>query len=139
MKAREPQTHPHIEAALEQLRGVIRSTVRAEQLVDQLTKLSNDDALNEWIQQQLVSAANFWLAFVEVDRFKSVNDEFGYDDADELLRQIAGQLTNAATSFSRAELDRSVRAVDGEAQLPRGTRRLQRVQGEVHRLDRDRR
>lgn len=91
--------HPDIEAALEQLREVLRRTVRAEQLVDQLTKLNNDDALNEWIQSQIEAGNDFWLAFVEVDRFKSVNDEFGYDDADELLRRIAKQLKNAAANF----------------------------------------
>lgn len=99
MKSLEQPSHPEIEAALEQLRGVIRRTVRAEQLVDQLTKLSNDDALNEWIQSQIDGGDDFWLAFVEVDCFKSVNDEFGYDDADVLLRRIAGQLKNAAADF----------------------------------------
>jgi diguanylate cyclase (GGDEF)-like protein len=99
VKPLEPPTHPEIEAALEQLRVTIRRTVRAEQLVDQLTKLSNDDALNEWIQSQIEVGNDFWLAFVEVDRFKSVNDEFGYDDADVLLCRIAGQLKNAATNF----------------------------------------
>lgn len=99
MKSLEQPTSPEIEAALEELRGVIRRPVRAEQLVDQLTKLSNDDALNEWIELQIEAGNDFWLAFVEVDRFKSVNDEFGYDDADVLLRRIAGQLKNAATNF----------------------------------------
>lgn len=95
----EQAHHPQIDRALEELRAVIRSTVRAEQLVDQLTKLSNDDALNEWIQTMIDDGKDFWLAFVEVDRFKSINDEFGYDDADELLRRIAGQLKNAAANF----------------------------------------
>lgn len=99
MNPPEQSTHPKIEDALEQLRVVIRRAVRAEQLVDQMTKLSNDDALNEWIQLQIEAGNEFWLAFVEVDRFKSVNDDFGQDDADELLRRIAGQLTNAATNF----------------------------------------
>lgn len=99
MKAIEHSAHPEIEAALDQLREVLRRTVRAEQLVDQLTKLNNDDALNEWIQSQIEAGNEFWLAFVEVDRFKSVNDEFGYDDADELLRRIAEQLKNAAANF----------------------------------------
>lgn len=92
--------HPEIEEALDQLRAVIRRTVRAEQLIDQLTKLANDDALNEWIQEQIVVGSPFWLAFVEIDRFKSVNDEFGYDDADELLRRVAAQIENAAKTFS---------------------------------------
>lgn len=90
---------PEIEVALDHLREVVQRTVRAEQLVDQLTKLNNDDALNEWIQSQTDVADDFWLAFIEVDRFKSVNDEFGYDDADELLRRIAEQLKNAAANF----------------------------------------
>lgn len=91
--------HPEIEEALDRLRAVIRRTVRAEQLVDQLTKLGNDDALNEWIQSQIEAGSPFWLAFVEIDRFKSINDEFGYDDADELLRRVAAQMKNAATNF----------------------------------------
>jgi len=99
MKGTAPGTHPEIEAALDQLRVVVRRTVRAEQLADQLTKLNNDDALNEWIQSQIEVGDDFWLAFIEVDRFKSVNDEFGYDDADELLRRIAEQLKNAAGNF----------------------------------------
>ena len=96
MKAIDHGAHPEIEAALDQLRAGLRRTVRAEQLVDQLTKLNNDDALNEWILSRIEAGDDFWLAFVEVDRFKSVNDEFGYDDADELLRRIAEQLKNAA-------------------------------------------
>lgn len=99
MSARAEGEHPDIEEALDHLRAVIRRRVRAEQLVDRLTKLSNDDALNEWIQSQIETGSAFWLAFVEVDRFKSVNDEFGYEDADELLRRIADQLRNAAGNF----------------------------------------
>jgi len=99
VKESDHGAHPEIEQALEQLRAVIRRTVRAEQLIDQLTKLANDDALNEWIQSQIEQGSAFWLAFIEVDRFKSVNDEFGYDDADELLRRVAVQLKNAAVNF----------------------------------------
>jgi len=99
MSRHEQSPHPEIEEALDQLRVVVRRTVRAEQLVDQLTKLSNDDALNEWIQSKIEAGDAFWLAFVEVDRFKSINDEFGYDDADELLRRVAAQLKNAAVNF----------------------------------------
>jgi diguanylate cyclase (GGDEF)-like protein len=99
VKPSDVGAHPDIEAALDQLRAVLRRTIRAEQLVDQLTKLNNDDALNEWIQSQIEAGDEFWLAFIEVDRFKSVNDEFGYDDADELLRRIADQLRNAAVNF----------------------------------------
>jgi GGDEF domain-containing protein len=83
--------HPEIEATIEQLRQVVWRTVRKEQLVDRLTKLGNDDALNEWIESQ-IRAGDFWLAFVEVDRFKSINDEFSYQNADQLLLRIAHPL-----------------------------------------------
>lgn len=88
-----------IEDALGKLRELVRSAVRAERLVDQLTQLGNDDALNEWIQRRIDAGDAFWLAFIEVDRFKNVNDEFGYDPADELLRRIARQLRNAVENF----------------------------------------
>jgi diguanylate cyclase (GGDEF)-like protein len=88
-----------IEAALEGLRAAVRKAVRAEQLVDRLTHLGNDEALGEWLQDQIDRGAEFWLAFIEVDRFKNINDEFGYELADQLLLRIADQLRNGATNF----------------------------------------
>lgn len=101
MTQSKPQTDfdADIEKALGELRKLVRGAVRAEKLVDQLTLLGNDEALNGWIEARIVDAAKFWLAFIEVDRFKSVNDEYGYDSADELLRKIAQQLRNAAENF----------------------------------------
>ncbi|WP_437923233.1 GGDEF domain-containing protein [Sorangium sp. So ce291] len=90
---------PELEETLDQLRQAVRRTVRKEQLVDRLTKLGNDDALSEWIEGQISRAGDFWLAFVEVDRFKGINDVFGYENADELLRRIAAQLLNGSANF----------------------------------------
>lgn len=92
-------TQGKIDTALAALRTVVQQAVRDEQLIDRLTKLGNDEALSNWIQAQIVEGDPFWIAFIEVDRFKSVNDAFGYDAADELLRRIAEQIRNGARNF----------------------------------------
>jgi diguanylate cyclase (GGDEF)-like protein len=89
-----------IQAALDQLKGLIVGRVRAEQLRDQLTGLPNLAALQETIRTRLApKAPPFWIAFVEVDRFKTINDRFGYANADALLKRIADQLDLARSWF----------------------------------------
>lgn len=88
-----------IQRTLDRLREMIAERVRAEQLRDQLTGLSNLAGLNEEIRRRLTDPKPFWLAFIEVDRFKSINDEFSYENADVLLKRIAEQLSAARDSF----------------------------------------
>jgi GGDEF domain-containing protein len=45
------------------------------------------------------SGKEFWAAFIEVDRFKSINDEFSYEDADKLLQHIGDRLRIAASDY----------------------------------------
>lgn len=85
-----------IAALLDQLRAAVREQLRAEQLTDRLTRLANNEALSEWLQEKVESGEDFWIAFVEIDRFKSVNDEFGYESANEFLRRLAEQLSAAS-------------------------------------------
>lgn len=88
-----------IEEALAALREAMSRVVREEQLRDQLTGLGNDQALTEWIKTQIDQQKPFWIAFLEVDRFKEINDAFGYTNADTLLQKIAEQLTLASSFF----------------------------------------
>ena len=88
-----------IDEALRALREVVAEVVRDEQLRDQLTKLGNDHALTEWIKTTMARQTPFWIAFLEVDRFKEINDVFGYTNADTLLKRIAEQLTTASSYF----------------------------------------
>lgn len=88
-----------VDRALESLRAAIADAIRAEQLRDRLTGLANDESLSEWIEDNIDRGSRFWIAFVEVDRFKSINEKYGYDDADLLLIKIAGQLQAGAKDF----------------------------------------
>lgn len=88
-----------IDLALAQLHAAVREQLRGEQLTDRLTRLANNEALSEWLQEKVESGEDFWIAFVEIDRFKSVNDEFGYESANELLRRLAARLSAASRDY----------------------------------------
>jgi diguanylate cyclase (GGDEF)-like protein len=93
------EADPEIENQLEQLRAAILAVVRREQRVDRLTGLANDEALNEWIAERIEDEDPFWLAFVEVDHFKAINQKYEYENADRMLERVAAQLRNAAENF----------------------------------------
>lgn len=88
-----------IKEALASLEGLIQRRVRLEQLRDQKTQLANLTALEETIADCLGKADCFWVAFVEIDRFKSINDKFGYEKADVLLKAVADLIKQKAATF----------------------------------------
>jgi diguanylate cyclase (GGDEF)-like protein len=105
--ADDQQVQTAVERLQERLRTEIQglgemidARVRYEQRRDQLTGLGNDRALQETITDAIPSK-NFWVAFVEVDKFKRINDEFGYQNADRLLEAIARLLGDLVHCFPR--------------------------------------
>jgi len=62
-------------------------------LTDSLTNLPNRRAIEEWGRRQLTGALRhkfpFWIVMVDVDQFKTVNDTFGHDAGDAVLRSVA--------------------------------------------------
>jgi two-component system cell cycle response regulator len=62
-------------------------------LTDALTGLANRRAIDEWAARQLSGAARhgfpFWVVMIDLDHFKSVNDTYGHDAGDTVLKGFA--------------------------------------------------
>lgn len=88
-----------IRQAVDEVQRVISDVVRAEQLRDQLTGLPNEAALMEALAGFFKANERFWCAFFEIDRFKVVNDTFGYAPANDLLLKVADHMAKANDYF----------------------------------------
>jgi two-component system cell cycle response regulator len=62
-------------------------------LTDSLTGLPNRRAIEEWATRQLSGAArhgfSFWVAVADVDHFKTVNDRYGHEAGDTVLKKFS--------------------------------------------------
>jgi two-component system chemotaxis response regulator CheY len=72
-------------------------------LTDPLTGLPNRRAVEEWAIRSLKGAARhgfaFWVAMADLDRFKSINDTYGHEAGDVVLKRFA-ELIRANTRAS---------------------------------------
>jgi diguanylate cyclase (GGDEF)-like protein len=72
-------------------------------LTDPLTGLPNRRAIEAWAVRQLSGAArygfSFWVVMTDLDHFKSVNDTYGHDAGDTVLKKFA-ECLKAGTRLS---------------------------------------
>lgn len=89
---------------------------------DALTGLVNRRSLIQHLEHAVASAdrrrSQFALLFLDLDDFKQINDGFGHDVGDELLRQVAARLSAAVRAsdvVARLGGDEFVVLIEGKA------------------------
>ncbi len=80
--------------ALRRLRNE-RDHLRRETAIDPLTGLLNRRSLEQVILKHFEARERFAVLFADVDHFKSVNDRFGHDVGDRVLKAVAERLKAA--------------------------------------------
>jgi len=65
---------------------------------DQLTSLFNRQYMYDYIQLKLLEyehfKKDFAIIFIDIDHFKNINDEYGHDIGDEVIKMVANTLKN---------------------------------------------
>ena len=63
---------------------------------DSLTSLVNRRGLEDRIESRIQNHGTFSLMLLDLNNFKQINDKYGHDTGDDLLRQFAGELRSNA-------------------------------------------
>jgi diguanylate cyclase (GGDEF)-like protein len=125
LRVQRLQDLERINAELEQeIKERKQAEQRAHELStrDALTNLLNRRALMQQLEHAVATAdrsgVGFALLFLDLDKFKPINDTYGHDAGDELLRQVAARLTAAvrvADIVARLGGDEFVVLIEGKA------------------------
>jgi diguanylate cyclase (GGDEF)-like protein/PAS domain S-box-containing protein len=95
----------HYEGTVEDITERKRYQARIEQQAnyDELTGLANRALLKDRLQQSILTAAtygtNLAVAFVDLDRFKYINDSLGHQVGDQLLKEMAARLKSCVREW----------------------------------------
>ncbi|MCB8876912.1 sensor domain-containing diguanylate cyclase [Acidisoma silvae] len=68
--------------------------LKKEAMTDMLTGLPNRRQFTEFLEKEFRSGRNFSVFILDVDFFKVINDQYGHDAGDEVLRAIASAGTS---------------------------------------------
>lgn len=86
-------------------RGVGADVTEQQRASQRITELATFDALTGLVNRRIIHQAlaeglqtgDVALLFVDLDRFKAVNDSFGHASGDRLLKEVAGRLRDVVT------------------------------------------
>ncbi|MFL3649953.1 MAG: GGDEF domain-containing protein [Pseudoalteromonas sp.] len=71
----------------------IHNRLAAELIIDDLTKVHNRRYFYRYVKS--ANATPYVILIIDIDHFKSINDEFGHDVGDMILQQLATTYNNA--------------------------------------------
>ena len=83
---------------------------------DALTGLDNRHSVEEKVQRHIAGQKPFCILLLDLDKFKQVNDDYGHEAGDDLLRQFSAELrsvSRAADVVGRWGGDEFIVALDG--------------------------
>lgn len=83
------------ELALHSATDQLKHLVRTDGLTDLLNRRAFDDAIETEIRRSGRSGTALSLLLVDVDRFKTYNDQYGHPAGDQCLRQVSQQLKDS--------------------------------------------
>lgn len=98
-------------------------------LTDALTGLANRSAFDTALAERLVSGAAI-VAMIDLDRFKPVNDTYGHDVGDELLKSVATRIyaeLDGGHLVARLGGDEFAVLFDAELKIADATRAAERI------------
>ncbi|MBV4491693.1 GGDEF domain-containing protein [Pseudomonas oryzicola] len=98
--------YSYVQMRKAKLHNFYLSKVLLEQAyVDALTEIPNRRSFMTQAGQQLrLAKAGQYLAMIDIDNFKRVNDRFGHDVGDEVLKRVAMHIKASMTGFEFARL-----------------------------------
>lgn len=77
-----------LEAHAEDLMGEIAAAMKRAEM-DELTGCRNRGAFEDFIRQQIERRKDFSLIMLDIDYFKDINDTYGHEAGDQVLRQFS--------------------------------------------------
>lgn len=92
-----------INVAMQELKAA-NAELQRQAITDELTRLYNRRGIRSRIRQQLDSAQKFSLVLFDIDYFKRVNDTFGHEVGDLVLKEMAGILLQEESSYQNPDL-----------------------------------